>query len=122
MKHYHPVLARCSLFDGIHMEDLSTLLDCIGKPGAFRQVFCIGGVDAVTNADYFRLLGQLIGVDVTIQTIPLEGYLEAHPVYSGHLCNRCYDMTKLRSAGVRMPCTTLADGLREQIAWLETRN
>ena len=30
MKHYHPVLARCSLFDGIHMEDLSTLLDCIG--------------------------------------------------------------------------------------------
>lgn len=110
------------LIHPIHVDDLAlALLDCIDKPAAFRQIFCIGGVDVVTNADYFRLLGQLIGVDVTIETIPLEGYLEAHPQYSGHLCHRCYDLTKLRDAGIRMPSTTLADGLLEQIAWLEAQ-
>lgn len=108
------------LIHPIHVDDLAlALLDCIDKPAAFRQIFCIGGVDVVTNADYFRLLGQLIGMDVTIEPIPLEGYLDAHPQYSGHLCHRCYDLTKLRDAGVRMPSTTLADGLQERIAWLE---
>lgn len=108
------------LIHPIHVDDLAlALLDCIDKPAAFRQIFCIGGVDVVTNADYFRLLGQLIGMDVTIEPIPLEGYLDAHPQYSGHLCHRCYDLTKLRDAGVRMPSTTLADGLQEQIVWLE---
>ena len=110
------------LIHPIHVDELAlALLDCIDKPAAFRQIFCIGGVDVVTNADYFRLLGQLIGVDVTIETIPLEGYLTAHPQYSGHLCHRCYDLTKLRDAGIRMPSTTLADGLLEQIAWLEAQ-
>ena len=27
---FHPVLARCALFDGIRMEDLSAMLGCIG--------------------------------------------------------------------------------------------
>nr|MBR4279898.1 NAD(P)H-binding protein [Clostridia bacterium] len=109
------------LIHPIFVDDLSlAILDSIDKPGTFRQVFCIGGADVVTNADYFRTLGRIIGVDVTIETIPLEGYLEAHPQYSGHLCHRCYDMTKLREAGVRVPCTSLEEGLREQISWLET--
>jgi len=108
------------LIHPIHVDDLAlAMLDCIDKPAAFRQIFCIGGPDVVTNADYFRLLGKVIGVDVTIETIPLEGYLAAHPQYSGHLCNRCYDMARLRSTGVRMPCTSLEAGLREQVAWLE---
>lgn len=110
------------LIHPIFVDDLAlALLDCIDKPAAYRQIFCIGGADVVTNADYFRLVGKLIGVDVVIETIPLAGYLEAHPQYSGHLCHRCYDMTKLREKGVRVPCTSLEDGLRQQIAWLESQ-
>lgn len=111
------------LIHPIYVDDLAlAMLDCIGKPGAYRQIFCIGGADVVTNADYFRLLGKLLGVDVTIEPIPLAGYLTAHPQYSGHLCHRCYDMTKLRESGVRVPCTSLEAGLRAQIAWLEAHN
>ena len=110
------------LIHPIFVDDLAlAVLDCIDKPAAFRQVFCIGGAEAVTNADYFRTLGRIIDVDVTIETIPLAGYLEAHPQYSGHLCHRCYDMTKLRNAGVRVPCTSLEEGLRQQVAWLEAQ-
>jgi nucleoside-diphosphate-sugar epimerase len=106
----------------IYVDDLArSILDCIDKPGAYRQVFCIGGAEAVTNAEYFRTLGRILGVEATIETIPLVGYLEAHPQYSGHLCHRCYDMTKLRSAGIRVPDTSLEAGLREQVAWLEAQ-
>lgn len=110
------------LIHPIHVDDLAlAMLDAICKPASFLQVFCIGGPDVVTNADYFRLLGKIIGMDVTIESIPLAGYLDAHPQYSGHLCHRCYDLTKLREAGVRMPCTSLEDGLREQVAWIEAQ-
>ena len=110
------------LIHPIYVDDLAlSLLDCIANPNAYRQTFCIGGVDVVTNADYFRLLGRIIGCDVTIESIPLAGYLEAHPQYSGHLCHRCYDLTKLRRAGIRMPAISLEEGLRRQIAWLEER-
>lgn len=110
------------LIHPIYVDDLAlALLDCIDKPAACRQVFCIGGVDVVTNAAYYHLIGQLIGCPVTVEEIPLAGYLEAHPQYSGHLCHRCYNLAKLCSAGVRMPTTTLEEGLRRQIAWLERR-
>ena len=108
------------LIHPIYVDDLAlALLDCIANPATSRQTFCIGGIDIVTNADYYRLLGDLLGRPVTIGSIPLEGYLEAHPQYSGHLCHRAYDLTKLRTAGIRMPSTTLREGLRRQLAWLE---
>lgn len=108
------------LIHPIYVDDLAlALLDCIDKPAAFRQTFCIGGVDVVTNADYYRIVGELTGCPVTVEDVPLDGYLEAHPQYSGHLCHRAYDLTKMRNAGVRMPSTTLREGLRRQIAWLE---
>lgn len=30
MQHFHPILERCPLFEGIRMEDLSAMLGCIG--------------------------------------------------------------------------------------------
>ncbi len=108
------------LIHPIYVDDLAlALLGCIDQPAAVRQVFCIGGVDVVTNAAYFQLLGKLLCCPVTVEKIPLAGYLEAHPEYSGHLCNRSYDMTKMRAAGIPMPSTTLEEGLLRQIAWLE---
>lgn len=108
------------LIHPVYVDDLAlAILDCITKPACFRQIFCIGGPDVVQNAEYYRILGRIIGCNATIQEILLAGYLEAHPQYSGHLCHRSYDLTKLRQAGVRMPCTSLEDGLRRQVAWLD---
>lgn len=108
------------LIHPVHVDDLAlAMLDAIGKEAAFGQVFCIGSPDVVTNAEYYAVIGRVIGHEVQVETIGLDGYLEAHPQYSGHLCHRCYDLTKLRCAGIRMPATPLETGLREQIAWLE---
>ncbi len=109
------------LIHPIYVDDLArVLLDCLQNPAAYRQIYCIGGPDVVTNADYFRLLGRLLGREVVIEPIPLEGYLEAHPQYSGHLCHRSYDLRKLLESGAALPDTPLEKGLREQIGYLET--
>lgn len=110
------------LIHPIYVDDLAlALLDCIGNEAAYRQIFCIGGCDVVTNAAYYVCIGRIIGCSVQIETIPLTGYLEAHPQYSGHLCHRSYDLTKLRTAGIRMPQTSLEEGLRRQIEWLDAQ-
>lgn len=108
------------LIHPIYVDDLAlAMLDCIDKPAAFDEIFCIGGPDVITNAEYYHCLGRILGHAAIIETIPEEGYLAAHPQYSGHLCQRAYSLEKLRRAGIRMPDTSLAAGLHRQVAWLD---
>lgn len=110
------------LIHPIYVDDLAlALLDCIPKTAAHREIFCIGGPEAIPNAAYYEAIGRIVGHPVKIDVIPEEGYLEAHPAYSGHLCQRSYDLTKLRNAGVRMPCMPLEEGLRRHVAWLDAQ-
>ena len=111
------------LIHPIYVDDMAqALLDCLDNPRTHREIYCIGCPKPVTNAAYFALIGAIVGRDVTIEEIPEESYLAAHPVYSGHLCQRSYDLSKLRNAGVPLPGTTLEEGLRRQIAWLDAQN
>ena len=111
------------LIHPIYVDDMAlALLDCLDKPKAVREIFCIGGPAAIPNAEYYVLMGELLGHPAIIEEIPMEGYLEANPVYSGHLCQRSYDLSKLRSAGVRMPSMPMKEGLRRHIAWLDERD
>lgn len=108
------------LIQPIYVDDMAlALLDCLQNPRTHWEIYCIGGPDAVPNAAYYTLLGEITGHPVTIDAIPEEGYLAAHPEYSGHLCQRSYDLSKLQNAGVRMPSTTLREGLTRQVAWLD---
>lgn len=110
------------LIHPIFVDDMAqAMLDCIDKPAAHREIFCIGGPEAVPNRRYYELIGKITGCPVTFEEIPLEGYLEAHPEYSGHLCHRCYTLEKMRNAGIPLPATTLEEGLRRHIRWLDER-
>ena len=110
------------LIHPIFVDDMAqAMLDCIDKPAASREIFCIGGPDAVPNRRYYELIGQITGCPVTFENIPLEGYLEAHPEYSGHLCHRCYTLDKMKGAGIPLPKTTLEEALRQHIQWLDER-
>lgn len=101
-------------------EDLAeSMLDCVDKEKTFHEIFCIGGPKAVENRVYYELIGKITGHPVTIEEIPLEGYAQAHPEFSGHLCERSYTLEKLKNAGVKLPSTPLEEGLRRHIEWLE---
>lgn len=94
------------LIHPIYVDDLCrVLLESIPVSTAFNEIFCIGGPDIVSNAAYYILLGEILNVPVSIEEIPLAGYLEAHPQFSGHLCHRAYSLEKLRRTGIALPGT-----------------
>ena len=97
----------------IFVDDLANaMLDCTDKQGTYNRIFCIGGPKAVENRRYYEIIGQLLDRELNMKEIPLAGYLEEHPEYSGHLCHRIYDLSALREAGVRLPDTSLETGLK----------
>ncbi len=97
----------------IFVDDLAnSMLDCADKQGTYNRIFCIGGPKAVENRRYYEIIGQLLDREVNMKEIPLTGYLEEHPEYSGHLCHRIYDLSALRDAGVQLPDTSLETGLK----------
>ena len=108
------------LIHPIYVDDLAqVLLDCLPNARTHREIYCIGAPEAVPNAAYYAAIGHIVGQEITIEPIPEEGYLAAHPEYSGHLCQRCYDLSKLAAAGGALPDTLLESGLRRQIEWLD---
>ena len=108
------------LIHPIYVDDLArVMLEAICNPATQNEIFCIGGPDVVTNAAYYRILGRILGHEAVIEAIPEEGYLDAHPECSGHLCHRAYSLEKLRRTGIPLPDTTLEEGLRRQVDWLD---
>lgn len=112
-KPLHLVGMGIYLIQPIYVDDLArVLVECVDKEKTYGQIFCIGGPEAVENRLYYECIGDALGVPVQIEEVPLQGYLEKHPEYSGHLCHRIYDMTKLKEAGVALPSTSLQEGIR----------
>ena len=100
----------------IYVDDLAeTMIDCAENEKTFQQIFCIGGPEAVENRRYYEVIAECLGVDLTIEEVPLSGYLEKHPEYSGHLCHRVYDLSKLKATGVKMPSVNLEKGIRRSL-------
>ena len=105
------------VFDCICMnsEHAEAMVDCAENEKTFQQVFCIGGPEAVENRTYYEAVAACLGVGLNIEEVPLSGYLEQHPEYSGHLCHRIYDLSKLKEAGVRMPAVKLKEGIARSL-------
>lgn len=111
------------LIHPIYVEDLCrAMLGCVGNPACENRIFCIGGPDIVENARYYGLIGEIIGHPARIESISEDGYLDAHPEYSGHLCHRAYSLEKLKNAGVPLPSTPLREALKRHIQWLDERD
>lgn len=106
----------------IAAKDLArVMLDSALNEKTFNQIFAIGGPDAVECRTYYEILGELLGKKPVIKEVVLEGYLEDHPEYYGHLCHRYYDLSKLKATGIKLPDTSLRDMLAETLNALEER-
>ena len=93
--------------------DLAELmLSCIGNPNTYGQIFISGGPRAVEARTYYKIIADILGADLKIKEIPVDSYKNEHPEDLPFLCNRIYDLTKLKKAGVKMPSTTLEEGLK----------
>ncbi len=101
------------LIHPIFVEDLAmTMVDCVQNEATFNEIFVIGGPEAFENRYYYECIAKELGVKLEVIEVPLKGYLEVHPEYSGHLCHRIYDLSKLRATKVKMPKVHIEDGIR----------
>lgn len=107
------------LIHPIYVDDLArVMVDCAENEKTYDQIFCIGGPESVENRLYYEEIAKVLGVPLHLEEVPLQGYLERHPEYSGHLCHRIYDLGKLKAAGMELPATHLAEGIRAHVNWL----
>ncbi|MBP5598796.1 MAG: NAD-dependent epimerase/dehydratase family protein [Lachnospiraceae bacterium] len=100
------------LIHPIYVDDLAlAMIDCVKNEKTYNEIFCIGGPEAIENKAYYECIAEYFEVPLNLEEVPLTGYLDKHPEYSGHLCHRIYDLSKLKNAGVRMPEVHLHEGI-----------
>ena len=96
--------------------DLARLMiSCIGNSRTFNEIFISGGPRALEAREYFAIIADILGVPLKIREVPIEAYKHDHPDDCPFLCNRIYDLTKLKQAGVAVPDTPIEEGLRMHV-------
>ncbi len=103
----------------IFAKDLAELiLSAAGEARSYREIFCTSGPDIVESREYYRIIAEILGVGLRVEEIPVSQHLTEHPESAPFLCHRIYSLDKLRSAGLKVPATSIADGLREHVTSL----
>jgi nucleoside-diphosphate-sugar epimerase len=100
----------------LYAGDLPELILSVpGNPRARGEIFCVAGPDIIESRRYYEIVADVLGVELKIEEVPVAANLAAHPDAAPFLCHRIYDLAKLQRAGLPVPRTALADGLREHV-------
>ena len=107
------------LLQPLYAGDLAkAMVAAAGNPKTYRKIFCIAGKDVVTNRQYFETVAEILGVPVAFTSEEIDVYNAAHDDGYLYFCQRVYDLSVLREAGLPVPQTPLRQGLEEQIAYI----
>lgn len=103
----------------IFVDDLAeTILSVAGNPQAWGKIFNLAGPDLVESRQYYQIIAELLDCRLTIEEVPLAPFVAENPASRAFLCHRIYDLRRLRDAGLAVPATSLAEGLRRHVAGL----
>lgn len=105
------------LLHPVYVTDLCELmLDLLGNQKAHNRIFCVGGPEVIECRKYYQIIADILKVDIKIEDIPMEAFLPSHPEAVPSVCHRIYDLSKLEATGVRMPKTSVKEGLMLHVA------
>jgi nucleoside-diphosphate-sugar epimerase len=100
----------------IFARDLAELaLSAHGCDLADGQIYCAAGPDIIESVRYYEIIAEVLGVDLRVEEVAVSATRENHPEWASFLCHRIYDLTPLRLAGMKVPNTPIAEGLREHV-------
>ena len=103
-------------------DDLAaTILSIGGNDKAHRQIFNAAGPDLIESRQYYQIVADLLGVELTVAELPVQPYLEENPQSAPFLCHRIYDLRHLEAAGLNVPSTSMEDGLRLHVEGMLAR-
>jgi nucleoside-diphosphate-sugar epimerase len=93
----------------IHISDMIEGVLTVMRHGEHLNIYHVGSGEEISVAALAREAGRCFGREINL----VPGALQP-----GSTARRCPDITKLRALGFA-PRTTLADGLRETVAWYD---
>ena len=103
----------------IFAQDLAqTILSCVGNPNCHSQIYLTAGPDLIESREYYRIIAEILGVNLQVEDVPVDEFLAANPDRLSFACHRIYDLSKLRQHGLHVPATPISEGLRQQVASL----
>ncbi len=103
----------------ICVHDLTAMaLGCADNERAVGEIYMAPGADVIASWVYYRIIADVLGVELRIEETSISGFLEANPTMDGFTCHRAYDDSKARSHGLSMPATPLAEGLQKHVEWM----
>lgn len=103
----------------IFAQDLAqTILSCVGNPNCHSQIYLTAGPDLIESREYYRIIAEILGVNLQVEDVPVDEFLAANPDRLSFACHRIYDLSKLRQHGLHVPATPISEGLRQQVTSL----
>jgi nucleoside-diphosphate-sugar epimerase len=100
----------------IYAPDLARLiLSCAGQAQALGRIFGAAGPEIIESRTYYQIIADCLGTALTTEELPVATALAANPDMEPFLCHRIYDLSRLQDAGLKVPDTPMADGLRTHV-------
>jgi nucleoside-diphosphate-sugar epimerase len=103
-------------------DDLArTVLSVAGNPRAHRRIINTAGPDIIESRRYYAIIAEVLGVDLRVEEVPVDGYLRNHPDATPFCCHRIYNLQRLDDCGLARPATSIEEGLRLHVEGLIAR-
>jgi len=100
----------------IYAADLARIiLSCAGNPHCHGQIYVTAGPEIVESKEFYQIIGEILGLPVTVDELPVQQFLAENPDRASFCCHRIYSMDKLREHGLYVPDTPLRAGLRAHV-------
>jgi hypothetical protein len=90
-------------------------MSCLGNARAHGQIYFSPGPDTIESRVFYRMIGEVIGMDVKIDEVAIKDYLREHPEHASFCAHRVYSTSKAREHGLKLPRTPLRDGLKMHV-------
>ena len=98
----------------IDCDDLAkTMISCIGNAKAYGKVFNRAGPDIVESRKYYEIIAETLGVELKTENLDYDAVVKEKPGQRPFLFHRIYTLDDLKNAGVYVPATSLAEGLKK---------
>ena len=91
-------------------DDLAqTILSVPGNTRAQHMIFNTAGPDIIESWQYYRIVADVLEVELTVEEAPVSAYRAEHPEAAPFLCHRIYDLRRLEQYGLQA-ATLVKDG------------
>lgn len=111
-----PMVGANYLQQPIFARDLARLILSVkDNLAAHGQIFNSAGPDVIESVRYYQLIAEALGTTLKTTELSISDYLAANPDKAPFLCHRVYDLSRLKAAGLRVPCTPVEQGIREHV-------